>query len=42
MDGNGTGYISQSNFFDFLEEELTSVVVPYVEYLFQLIEKEVE
>ncbi|CAD8200509.1 unnamed protein product (macronuclear) [Paramecium tetraurelia] len=42
MDTMGTGYISQQNFFEFLDEEFNSVVSPYIEYLFQLIEKEVE
>lgn len=34
MDTKGTGYISQDNFFEFLDEEMDSVVSPYVEYLF--------
>lgn len=42
MDKKGSGYITQANFFEFMDEELDSVVSPYVEYLFQLIEKEIE
>lgn len=42
MDHNGTGYISQKNFFELLDEEDNSVVSPFIEYLFQLIEKEIE
>ena len=42
MDKKGTGYIEQKNLFDFLDEDLNSILSPYIEYLFQLIEKEVE
>lgn len=51
MDKNGTGYIGQNNFFEFLDEELDSIVLidqiifqisPYAEYLFLLIDKEIE
>lgn len=42
MDNQGTGCISIESIFNFLEEELNSVISPYLKYLFQLIDKETD
>jgi len=42
MDSQGTGCISIENIFSFLEEELNSIISPYLEHLFQLIDKETD
>lgn len=40
MDVEGTGYINLDSFFIFIEEELSSIISPYLERFFFLIEKE--
>ncbi|KAL4434591.1 hypothetical protein ABPG74_007375 [Tetrahymena malaccensis] len=41
MDKLGNGYISEDSMFEFVQEEKTSVLSPYITKLFQLIEKEI-
>lgn len=40
MDSQGTGYINLDNLYSLIQEELSSVISPYLERLFLLIEKE--
>ncbi len=40
MDSEGSGYINLDSFFIFIEEELSSIISPYLERFFFLIEKE--
>ena len=40
MDIQGTGYINLDNLYTFIDEELSSIISPYIERFFMLIEKE--
>lgn len=40
IDKANTGYIRVEDMFTFLHEELTSIIAPYLTYMFSLIEKE--
>jgi hypothetical protein len=42
IDSKGSGYITLECMFMFLEEELNSVISPYLSHFFQLIDKEVD
>lgn len=40
MDKIGSGYINLDNMYAFLDEELSSMISPYIERFFLLIQKE--
>ena len=42
IDKSCTGYIKVEDMFRFLREELTSIIAPYLIYMFSLIEKEMD
>ncbi len=42
IDKKGNGYVNIENLYSFLNEELNSVISPYLEYFFQLIDKEAD